>query len=159
MYQSLVWEHDFFFPPRLIRPTWTAVTKRTMKSSTSQNNPLSGAPLQGGTRSKEKNGSGCPRPKCIPWPENEPAAPVTHDLHRKRPVTLYNDRSPSKSAWAHSMTHHPSLLARKIEMDNKMLYWFPCPTCGCLFKTARLNFDHSDKCLARHRRRCLHLHH
>ena len=87
-----------------------------------ENNLLTGPALQGNTRSKVKNGSLCPRPKCIPWPENELAAHVTHDLHRKGPVTLYNDRSMPKSAWAHSMTYNPSLLSCKIEIDNKMLY-------------------------------------
>lgn len=71
---------------------------------------------------KVKNGSRRPRPKCIPWPENELAAHVTHDLHRKRPVSLYNDRSAPKSAWAHSMTCNPSLLSCAIEIDNKMPY-------------------------------------
>lgn len=83
-----------------------------------------------------KNGGPCPRPKCIPWPENELAAHVTHDLHRKRPVTPYNDRSTPESAWAHSMTYNPSLLSCKIEIDNKMLYWFPCLHSGWVFKTA-----------------------
>lgn len=87
-----------------------------------ENNLLTGPALQGSTRSQVKNGSLCPRPKCIPWPENELAAHVTHDLHRKRPVTLYNDGSASKSAWAHSMTYNPSLLSCKIEIDNKTLY-------------------------------------
>lgn len=71
---------------------------------------------------KVKNGSQRPRPKCIPWPENELAAHVTHDLHRKRPVSLYNDRSAGESAWAHSMTRDPSLLSCAIEIDNKMPY-------------------------------------
>lgn len=87
-----------------------------------ENNLLTGPALQGSTQSRVKNGYPCPRPKCIPWPENELAAYVTHDLHRKRPVTLYNDRSTPKSAWAHSMTYNPSLLSCKIEIDNKMLY-------------------------------------
>lgn len=69
---------------------------------------------------KVKNGSRRPRPKCIPWPENELADHVTHDLHRKRPVSLYNDRSAPESAWAHSMTRNPSLLTCAIEIDNKM---------------------------------------
>lgn len=71
---------------------------------------------------KVKNGSGRPRPKCIPWPENEPAAHVTHDLHRKRPAPLYNDRSAPESAWAHSVTPNPSLLSCAIEIDRKMPY-------------------------------------
>ena len=86
-----------------------------------------------------RNGSPCPRPKCIPWPENELAAHVTHDLHRKRPVTLYNDRSLPKSACAHSMTSNPSLLSCMIEIDNKTLYWFPCLHTGWLFKTAHVH--------------------
>lgn len=73
-------------------------------------------------RQKVKNGSRHPRPKCIPWPENELAAHVTHDLHRKRPVSLYHDRSAAESAWAHSMTRNPSLLSCAIEIDNKMPY-------------------------------------
>lgn len=104
-----------------------------------ENNLLSGPALQGSTPSKVKNGSPCPRTKCIPWPENELAAHVTHDLHRKRPVTLYNDRSGPESAWAHSMTYNPSLLSCKIEIDNKMLYWFPCLHGGWLFKTAHVH--------------------
>lgn len=88
----------------------------------SENNLLTGPALQGSTQSKVKNGSLCPRPKFIPWPENELAAHVTHDLHRKRPVTLYNDGLAPESAWAHSMTYNPSLLSCKIEIDNKMLY-------------------------------------
>lgn len=63
---------------------------------------------------------------------------VTHDLHRKRPVPLYNDRSMPKSAWAHSMTCNPSLLSCKIEIDSKMLYWFPCLHSGWVFKTAHV---------------------
>ena len=98
-----------------------------------ENNLLTGPALQGSTRSQVKNGSLCPRPKCIPWPENELAAHVTYDLHGKRPVTLYNDRSLPKSAWAHSMTYNPSLLSCKIEIDNKMLYWFPCLHAGWVF--------------------------
>lgn len=88
---------------------------------------------------KVTNGSRRPRPKCIPWPENEPAAHVTHDLHRKRPVSLYNDRSAARSAWAHSMTRNPSLLSCAIEIDNKMPYWFGCRRLGCLFKTLRVH--------------------
>lgn len=104
-----------------------------------ENNPLAGPALQGGTQSKVKNGSLCPRPKCIPWPENELAAHVTHDLHRKRPLTLYNDRSTPESAWAHSMTYNPSLLSCKIEIDNKMLYWFRCLHSGWFFKMAHVH--------------------
>lgn len=71
---------------------------------------------------KVRNGSRRPRPKCIRWPENELAARVTHDLHRKRPASLYNDRSAARSAWAHSMTRNPSLLSWPIEIDNKTPY-------------------------------------
>lgn len=110
------------------------------ESVTLENNLLTEPPLQGSTRSKVKNGGVCPRPKCIPWPENELAAHVTHDLHRKRPVTLYNDGSVPKSAWAHSMTYNPSLLTCKIEIDNKMLYWFPCLHSHCIsLKTAHVH--------------------
>lgn len=87
-----------------------------------ENNLPTGPALEGSTPSKVKNGRLCPRPKCIPWPDNELAAHVTHDLHRKRPVSLYNDRSMAKSACAHSMTYNPSLLSCEIEIDNKMLY-------------------------------------
>lgn len=92
MYQSLVLAHDAFFPP-LFDLMWTASNKTSNESFTLENNLLTGPALQGSTPSKVKNGSPCPRPKCIPWPENELAAHVTHDLHRKRSVTLYNDRS------------------------------------------------------------------
>lgn len=87
-----------------------------------ENNPLTGAALQGSTPSVVKNGSVCPRPKCIPWPENELTAHVTHDLHRKRPLTLERDGCTLGSALAHSVTYNPSLLTCKIEIDNKMLY-------------------------------------
>lgn len=129
MYQSLVLAREailFFVPPpssQRFDLIWTAITKKTNNEGVMlENNLLTGRALQGSTRSQVKNGSLCPRPKCIPWPENELAAHVTYDLHRKRPVTLYNDRSLPKSAWAHSMTYNPSLLSCKIEIDNKMLY-------------------------------------
>lgn len=147
MYQSLVLAHEAIFPR-----VWSDMDSNNKTNNEGvmlENNLLTGPALQGSTRSWVKNGSPCPRPKCIPWPENELAAHVTHDLHRKRPVTLYNDRSTPKSAWAHSMTYNPSLLSCKIEIDNKMLYWFPCLHSGWVFKTARpcLNLDHSDNCL------------
>lgn len=129
---------------------WTANNKTSNESFMLENNLLTGPALQGSTRSKVKNGSPCPRPKCIPWPENELAAHVTHDLHRKRPVTLYNDRSTLKSAWAHCMTYNPSLLSCKIDIDNKMQYWFGCLHTGWVFKTVHVHvwiFDHCDNCL------------
>lgn len=67
------------------------------------------------------------------------AAHVTHDLHRKRPATPYNDRCTPESAWAHSMTYNPSLLSCRIEIDNKMLYWFPCLHSGRVLKTAHVH--------------------
>lgn len=51
-----------------------------------ENNPLTGAALQGSVPSEVKNGSVCPRPKRIPWPENELTARVTHDLEGERPA-------------------------------------------------------------------------
>lgn len=96
--------------------------KTSNESFMLENNLLTGSTLQGNTPSKVKNWSPCSRTKCIPWPENELAPHVTHDLHWNKPVTLYNDRSTPKSAWAHSMTYNPSLLSCKIEIDNKMLY-------------------------------------
>lgn len=118
------------------------------------NNLLTGLALRGkhSIKKKVKNGSRRPRPKCIPWPENELAAHVTHDLHRKRPVSLYNDRSAAESAWAHSMTRNPSLLSCAIEIDNKTPYWFGCRRRGSLFKTPRrprLNLDRADNHLRR----------
>lgn len=127
--------------PFLPRSIWffAAVTKRNNEGVMFGNNPLPGPALQGSTPSRVKNGSPCPRPECIPWPENEPAACMTHDLHRKRPLTLYNDRSTPKPAWDHSMTYNPSLLSRKIEIDNKTLYWFRCLHSGWLLKAARVH--------------------
>ena len=53
-----------------------------------------------------------PRPECIPWPENEPAVHVTHDLLRERPVSLYmiDLHLPAQS---HSMTCNLSVLSCK----------------------------------------------
>lgn len=130
------------FSPRV----WSVDVRGDNKTSNEgvmlENNLLTGRALRGSTRSHVKNGRVCPRPKCIPWPENELAAHVTHDLHRKRPVTLYNDRSLPESAWAHSMTYNPSLLTCKIEIDNKTLYWFSCLHGGC-FLTLHMSTSES----------------
>lgn len=124
MYQSLDFlaHRAVFFLFSLIRSDICSRNKTNNEGITLGNNLLTGPALQASARSKVRNGGVCPRPKCIPWPENEPAAHVTHDLHRKRPLTLYNDRSASKSAWAHSLTYNPSLLSCEIEIDNKKRY-------------------------------------
>lgn len=64
---------------------------------------------------------------------------VWHIIYTGKGPRLNYDRSPLKSAGVHSMTYNPSLLSCKIEIDNKILYWFCCLHSGWHLQTAHVH--------------------